>query len=476
MMKLDDESNIILRERIQQAFSEDLMIGLAVILACVVILPIIFTFSHAMLVLFDYINYIIIIIFILEYLLKLYIAESRREFVLDIRHVLDLFIIVIALLDLTKMEFVPHLILEQGKLSPVLRLLRVFLTIALAGRTAERVKDDRPLIISPQTPHELQIGILDAEGNRIVTQNTQSIHSIPKDKPLWVDLQSVTEKNLDFIKERFDVHPDIIENKLIRESFPRIECNKDNTLIFLWDSRLKARDYDERSLNIVSNDMLIICEKSRLLTISTRKSDLFEIISSAKLPRNQDDFAVSIMHALFQKKIEDYGAIVQRIERKTLEFEEIPVNMTSPQFLETTFHFRKEIQKIISNLWHFKKILEHIKDSKATLNGIDHTHDPVFDSFYDEAEYICETAQNIKESLISLIELHINTVSYDMNRVMKVIAVITCLAVIPSTIGGLLGENLMDQPYQVTINEVFFVVASLMLLGLYVFYKKNWLR
>ncbi|MDD1762367.1 MAG: hypothetical protein LUQ59_09045 [Methanothrix sp.] len=150
--------------------------------------------------------------------------------------------------------------------------------------------------------------------------------------------------------------------------------------------------------------------------------------------------------------------------------------MTSPQFLETTFHFRKEIQKIISNLWHFKKILEHIKDNKATLNGIDNTHNPVFDSFHDDAEYICETAQNIKESLISLIELHINTVSYDMNRVMKVIAVITCLAVIPSIVGGLLGENLVDQPYQITINEVFFVVASLMLLGLYVFYRKNWLR
>lgn len=62
-----------------------------------------------------------------------------------------------------------------------------------------------------------------------------------------------------------------------------------------------------------------------------------------------------------------------------------------------------------------------------------------------------------------------------MNRVMKVIAVITCLAIVPSIIGGLLGENLVDQPYQITISEVFFLVASLMLMGLYVFYKKNWL-
>ncbi len=87
-----------------------------------------------------------------------------------------------------------------------------------------------------------------------------------------------------------------------------------------------------------------------------------------------------------------------------------------------------------------------------------------------------ETAQNIKDSLISLIELHINTVSYDMNKVMKVIAVITCLGLIPSIIGGLLGENLADNPYPVTIYEIFFMVFSLMLLGIYIFFKKGWLR
>ena len=87
-----------------------------------------------------------------------------------------------------------------------------------------------------------------------------------------------------------------------------------------------------------------------------------------------------------------------------------------------------------------------------------------------------ETSQNIRESLISLIELHINTVSYDMNRVMKVIAVITCLAIVPTIIGGLLGVNLMDNPYPLKITEVFFIVFSLMLIGLYTFYKMDWLR
>jgi len=453
------------------------MIGLAMILACIVILPMVFTYSHAMIIIFDYINYIIIFAFVAEYVLKLYAAESRKEYALKLWHILDLIIIVIALLDLTRMTFLPYLILEQGKLSPVLRLLRVFLAITLAGRTAERVKKEKTDQTPPKLPN-LRISILDQDGNFIETQNRQSIPLSSKDEPQWIDLQYVyTDKDINYIDTIFHVKQDMLKEKLIKESFPRIECDKDNTSIFLWDSRLEKRDDDEASLDMVTNDMLIICTKSRILTISTKKSELFSNINNEQknLSLVDEEFPIRILYAILQQKINDYGDIVRRIEKKTLEFEEIPVSQTSPQFLESTFHFRKEIQNIISNLWHFKQILDHIKTNKVALNGSDGTRNPVFDSLHGDAEYIWDTANNTKESLISLIELHINTVSYDMNRVMRMIAVITCLAIVPSIIGGLLGENLVDQPYQITISEVFFLVASLMLMGLYVFYKKNWL-
>jgi Mg2+ and Co2+ transporter CorA len=475
-MQSNDENRNKLHSQVYGLFNDDMMIGLAAILACVVILPIFFTFTNTMLVLFDYINYIIILAFVAEYLLKLYADTSRRKFVTDPWHILDLIIIVIALLDLTKLAFVPYLILEQGKISPVLRLIRVFLAIALAGRTAERVLPSKTDITS-KLPPELQIGILDQQGNRIETKNKKSIPKVlDEKKPFWIDLQYVSENDLDFVRGIIEIPHYILESKLIKESFPRIDRINNYSLIFLWDSRIDPNSSNSTSLNIISNDMLIICAGASLLTLSTKKSDIFKDIKFDELPHEHEEFAVRVLSAIFRKKIDDYGAIVQSIERKTIEFEEIPVDMTSPQFLENTFQFKKEIQKIISNLWHFKQILEYINKNKTYLNGLNDNPAPIFDMLHEESEYMYETAQNTKENLISLIELHINTVSYDMNRVIKVIAVITCLAIIPSIIGGLLGENLLGQPYPVTIIEVFFVVFSLMLLSIYIFYKKNWLR
>ena len=59
---------------------------------------------------------------------------------------------------------------------------------------------------------------------------------------------------------------------------------------------------------------------------------------------------------------------------------------------------------------------------------------------------------------------------------MMLLAVISCLGLIPAVVGGLLGENLVHQPYNVTIGEVFFLVLALMSLALYAFYRRGWLK
>jgi Mg2+ and Co2+ transporter CorA len=101
---------------------------------------------------------------------------------------------------------------------------------------------------------------------------------------------------------------------------------------------------------------------------------------------------------------------------------------------------------------------------------------PLFNILYDESTYLFETSENVRDNLISLIELHINTVSVGLNSVMKILAVITSIGLIPSIISGLFGVNLVDSPYPVSITEVFFLELSIMLLAAYAFYRRGWLK
>jgi len=465
-----------LRNPIYRIFDDDVMIGFAAVLAFTVIPPIFFDLSPSILMLFGWINYLIVIVFVFEYISKLFVAESRSKFIINPWHILDLVIILIALLDISQLGIVPLAISGEGRASPILRLLRLLLAFTLAGRTVERVRPIPGTVVG-YSEKNLIVSTLDEQGNKGSCLTESSARSyITKKHPLWIDMQHVTKKNINLFDETSILPRGIIESKLIRESFPRIDTFKDVITILLWDSKIEKNSSSNGALNINKNNMLVICLDSKILTLSTGSSDLFNRISGNKLPLENDAFTLRVLYSILQEKISDYGKIVQEIEQRTIDLEEIPVNKPSPQFLEDTFHFKKEIQKTISNLWHFNQSLEYLKLNKVALKGLSDDHKPFFNILYDESEYMYETAQNVRDSLISLIELHINTVSYDMNKVMKVIAVITCLGLIPGIIGGLLGENLMDQPYNITISEVFFIVFSLMALGIYIFFKKGWLR
>ena len=73
-------------------------------------------------------------------------------------------------------------------------------------------------------------------------------------------------------------------------------------------------------------------------------------------------------------------------------------------------------------------------------------------------------------------DLRLNLASFEMNRVMRVLAVVSVLGLVPALAGGLLGMNLAESPWSPTLAQVSYAVASVMALLLYTFVAKGWLR
>jgi Mg2+ and Co2+ transporter CorA len=82
----------------------------------------------------------------------------------------------------------------------------------------------------------------------------------------------------------------------------------------------------------------------------------------------------------------------------------------------------------------------------------------------------------MRDSVHSVIDLHVNMVSFGMNRFMRLLAVVSALGLIPAVVGGLLGMNVAGNPWQVTLAQVGFGVSMAMLACLYVFLVRGWLR
>ena len=98
------------------------------------------------------------------------------------------------------------------------------------------------------------------------------------------------------------------------------------------------------------------------------------------------------------------------------------------------------------------------------------------DDLLAEIDSLYETVSRTKEEVQTLIELHINFKSFEMNKFLKLLAIVSFLGLIPSVVGGLLGMNVADNPWPVTLGQVAFGVAMGMAVALYVFAVKGWLR
>lgn len=83
-----------------------------------------------------------------------------------------------------------------------------------------------------------------------------------------------------------------------------------------------------------------------------------------------------------------------------------------------------------------------------------------------------ETLEDVK----TLIELHINFKSFEMNVFLKLLAVVSFLGLMPSVVGGLLGMNVLGNPWAVTLPQVAFGIAMSMATALYMFAVKRWLK
>jgi Mg2+ and Co2+ transporter CorA len=455
----------------QWLFNDDLMTLLAFLIIPAVGLPLLFNFSKAMLAIFMAVNYFIIFMFIAEYVVMLYLAESRIKYVFNVWHLLDLLIILLALMD-----FSPAFTLSFGRASPVLRLLRVLRVFTAIGRTTKSNTPVSTQVSVPSQKSKMLVKTLDDTGIRRC-DSSENICGITDHKgPAWVDIQDASPTDLDLISSIIHVPRLILESKLNEEAFPRIDYFKDYTTLFIRDIKLLSPGDGVQDIKIARSGLLIVCCGGLIFTICQERNSLFDDIVAEGIHPGTGDFGIQVLYSIIRRKVRDADDLMRVMERKSLRLELLPVGKTPPSFLEDTFHLRRYVLLASKNLWHLRQVLDNLRTRKVMLDGVTEENMHLFDILYDEADYIHENSMDITESLSSLRELHINTISYEMTRVMRILAIITCLALVPSTVGGLLGENILGQPFPINLPEVMFIVIALMVLELYAFYKMGWLR
>ncbi|MBI2899275.1 MAG: ion transporter [Planctomycetes bacterium] len=451
-----------------RVLNDGVMGFLAMLALALALVPALFATSPAVDAAVDAVEWGIVALFALEYAVGLLLADDRRAYVLNPWRILDLVCIAGAVASL-----LPR-VSDTLRSSPVLRLLRI-LRAALFGTRAGAVavhRVSRSDATGERVP--MRVSVL-RPGERLAPEPVEWTALLRRDgsaRDHWYHVSSLDRDRFDEAASAAGMTRQALEAALGEAGYPRIEVGDRFTSITLW---LPEFDPEQQ---IRRTPVLLAMNDQSIFTLSARPSDLHGWVAAmpAGIAVPDAAFPTRMTYSILKLALQRYEQVVGHLEQKGREHEEHSMREPQPQFFEETFPLKKRLFALRADLWRLKGILNSMAEGRVRFHGLDPCHREFLRILADEADYLYETVANIRESLISLIELRLNVVSFDMNRVMRLLAVVSVLGLVPAIAGGLFGMNLAGNPWPLTLPQVAFGVSMGMLGLLYVFYVKGWLK
>lgn len=456
-----------LKRFVQFILGEVFLGFLALVAAALALIPLLFQTSPHTDALLEAGQWSIIVLFAVEYGSGLAAAPNKWAFVINRWRLIDAATILIPMATLLPGAT------DLLRSTPVLRLVRLARVVSLGVRASGVMVREEKAAVAAQALVPLQVRMLRSDEAATSRQATweEFVRWAKQPGTEWYSIAHVGQHNLSALASATGIAPDFIASHLLGASYPRLDSAGRYLALFVWLPEIGARGPTER------NGLLLLASDTSVITVSRRPAPLLEKITQMqKDALASHSFPVRMVCQFLELVLDANETLVGQFEQQLRDLEDLPVRDSRQEFFEQTFRLKKELSAAQSDLWRLRGAIKELAEGRTKLPGDGKGVMPFLGELAETADYLYETVNNIREGVLSLIELHLNVVSFEMNRVMRVLAVVSVLGLIPAVIGGLFGMNLADNPWPFTLPQVTFAVGMAMVTCLYFFVVKGWLR
>ncbi len=253
------------------------------------------------------------------------------------------------------------------------------------------------------------------------------------------------------------------ERRLFGETLPGFDLYTANKGAFLF--KLKTIHPGESHF---IRTFVIGAKSGKVEWSGERKDEEFEkrLQKHAELARKPELLMVKVIDEEMEVLLLEQEKVEAEIER----IEALVLKGRTKHTMQKIFTAKKTIMRIRNVTKNYLSILGMLT-RKNDYSDSDAT------TLYEEILHFDEITENQKEELASLIDAHLNTVSNKMNQVMKVLTIITTLAVPFTAISGIFGMNILlpMQDHNLAFLIVILLMAGFAGLLLLIFYKMGWI-
>jgi len=353
---------------------------------------------------------------------------------------------------------------------------------------------------------EMKLSYINYNLESVDTKDISSIDEIMKlkddSKMLWINVSGL--KDIESIKrlgELLEIHPLTIEDILQTEQQAKMEVfekyrfllvktimQKKNTFSLLNAGKKKffpplGKKRPSATTSIKTDELVItqvgiVIMKNVLLTFQELSRGAFEGIRKkimeniGEIRKMESDY---LAYLIIDKIVGEYFDSINHLEEHIENLEERAARTSDDTYIE-------EIQETKKYLLLVKKAILPLKDNLLNISRQESFFQtgeikPFLQDLIENLNHAVTQVEHYREWLSSIMEVNLSVLSYQLNKVMKVLAMISAIFIPLSFIAGIYGMNFENMPELATsfgyfiVLGVMFLVAAIMI----VFFKvRRW--
>jgi magnesium transporter len=286
----------------------------------------------------------------------------------------------------------------------------------------------------------------------------------------WHNIVDANSKELDQLEQRYHLHPLHIEDCRQRLESPKIEDGEGYLFTVIKCVELAA----DGTIN--AHDIDIFLGEDFLITvIEADDKDTQQRIEHMKSVNNHPR-ADQLYYRIIDTTVDAYSPTLDHFNERIDDLEDEAMDAATPKTLASIF----EIKRKLINL---RRILVHTRDVCAHLQRVDSPYIkrdmwPFLRDVYDHIARNLDLVEMQRDLLSGCLDVYLSNVANRTNQVMKVLTVLSTIALPALVISGIYGMNVKGLPVS-DANYGLFIVLGLMasctVLLLWLLRKFNWL-
>jgi magnesium transporter len=278
----------------------------------------------------------------------------------------------------------------------------------------------------------------------------------------WYNIVDPAGPELDELADQFKLHPLHVEDCRHRGQRAKIEDGQSYLFTVLKPVRV-----DEEG-NFEAVDLDIFLGSDFLITVAeTDCQELRDLIDHVRKTFGDESRSDRLYYRILDAVVDLYLPVLDRLNETIDELEDQALQSPTPQVLATIFGTKR-------TLIFLRGILANTRDLAARLQRgespqISRELEPFLRDIYDHVARNLDSVEIMRDLLTGTLDVYLSSVANRTNQVMKVLTVLSTVALPALVVSGFYGMNVKglpgaDSPYGVGISLGTMAVITIVLL------------